>query len=322
MCGKVRELNLEHIIPQCLGSILEKRIYCIECNSNLGHELDTEVASYFGRYATMLKVKRKRGENQPFIIEDENTGLRLKFDGEKIYRVDPVVTKKNNEDGKIEEVEIIARSAEEREKIFKGIAKKHNINLALLVSDEVNHPPASTVHKFILGNEVLYRAIAKIAYGFASWKLPRGLVYSHSFFNIREYIKGKTKERLVSANYVHTDFMVDNHRPLHKIHISFDRGKSLVVAYVALFGTFRYTVLLSDIYRSDIEWPGIDYTFNPVSQKMVPANLIFKVPSLTKKQVVKPKDNPEYVTTCLEQGLTVIAQHTNGMLLNVDVEKI
>jgi len=320
MCGKLRELNLEHIIPQCLGGVLKKYIYCVECNSNLGQELDTEVSVRLGRYATLLNVKRARGENKPFTIEDENTGLNLKFDGKKFCRVDPVVTKKINKEGKLQGVEVIARSADERKKIFKGLAKKYNFDLALVVSDEVNHPPPSTVHEFVLGGEILYRAIAKVAFGFAAWKLPTEVITSNPFLRIRKYIRGEMKERLASANYAHTDFMVDNLRPLHKVHISFDRRIGLVIGYVALFGTFRYTVLLSDNYESDIEWPGIDYTFNPVSNREVQGNLIFRAPTLTRKQVVKPNQDPEKVRVCLERGLTVVAQHTNGKLLNVNVE--
>lgn len=320
MCGKIRKLNLEHIIPQCLGSPLEKRIYCVECNSNLGHELDVEIAERFGRYATLLKVKRKRGKNQEVIIEDDKSNLRVKFNGDRFCRVDPAVTKKKNKEGKIEEVEVLARSAKERDKIFRSLAKKHNFDLALVVSDEVEYPPPSTVNDLVLGGDTIYRAIAKIAYGFASWKLPRSVILSDSFKSIREYIKGTHSEKLVSANYEHTDFMTDNHRPLHKVYISFDRSKGTVVGYVALFGAFRYTVLLSDSFRSEIEWPGIDYTFNPVSQREVPANLVFRAPALTRKQVVSPSNKPERVRHCLERGLNIIAEHTNGMLKNVSVE--
>lgn len=320
MCGKVRELNLEHIIPQCLGSPLEKRIYCVECNSNLGHELDVEVSDRFGRYATLLKVKRKRGENQEIIIEDEESDLRVKFNGDRFCRVDPVVTKKKNEEGKIEEVVVLARSSKERDKIFRSLAKKHNFDIALVVNDEVEYPPPSTVHNIILGGDIIHRAIAKIAYGFASWKLPTSVMLSDSFKNAREYIKGRNSEVLVSANYEHTDFMTDNHRPLHKVYISFDRTNSIVIGYVALFGAFRYTVLLSDSFRSDIEWPGIDYTFNPVSQREVPANLVYRAPVLTRKQVVTPDDKPEKMRHCLERGLNIIAKHTNGALKNVRVE--
>ncbi len=320
MCSKIRELNLEHIIPQCLGSPLEKRIYCIQCNSTLGHELDVEISDRFGRYATLLKVKRKRGENQEIVIEDEETDMRLKFNGDRFCRVDPVVTKKKNKEGKIEEVEVLARSAVERDKIFMGLAKKHNFDLAFVVSDEVEYPPPSTVHDLVLGGDTLYRAIAKIAYGFASWKLPRSVILSASFKSIREYVIGNNSEKLVSVNYEHTDFMTDNHRPLHKVYISFDRSRDIVVGYVTLFGVFRYTVLLSDSFRSDIEWPGIDYTFNPVSQMEVPANLVFRAPTLTRKQVTRPNNKLENVRRCLERGLNVIAEHTNGKLKNVTVK--
>lgn len=320
MCGKVRELNLEHIIPQCLGSPLEKRIYCVECNSELGHELDVEIARRFGRYATILKVKRKRGKNQEFIIEDEENDLRVKFNGDRFCRVDPVVIKKKNKEGEIEEIEVLARTSKERDEIFSNLAKKHEFNIVLVVSDEVEYPPPATAHDLVFEGDTIYRAIAKIAYGFASWKLPSSVILTDSFEGIREYIKGNNRVKRVSANYEHTSFMTDNHRPLHKVYISFDRSNGIVVGFVALFGVFRYTVLLSDCYHSNIEWPSIDYTLNPVSQRLVPANLVFRAPVLSRKQVVSPNDKPEYVRHCLERGLNVIAEHTNGVLKNVSVE--
>ncbi|MEW7986487.1 MAG: HNH endonuclease [Candidatus Thiodiazotropha sp.] len=276
MCGKVRKLTLEHIIPQSLGSPLEKRIYCNDCNSNLGHELDAELAERFGLYATLLKVKRKRGKNQEIIIVDEESDLRLKFNGDRFCRLDPIVKTKKNKDGKIEEVEVVARSPNERDHIFMALARKHNFDISIVVSDEVEYPPPTNLRDLVFEGEIIYRAIAKIAYGFASWKLPTTLILSDSFESIRRYIKGRSSEKLVSANYMHTDFMTDNQRPLHKVYISFNRASGIIVGYVALFGVFRYTVLLSDSFNSYIEWPGIDYTFNPVTQREVPANLIFK----------------------------------------------
>ncbi len=322
ICCKRNNLNLEHIIPQCLGGVLKKRIYCTKCNSKLGRDVDIELAKNFGRYATLLNIGRERGINQPFKLVDENTGLSVKFDGTQFRRDKPVVNMTKSTDGKLEGVEIIARSEEELNEIFSKIAKKYNIDLSLVVFDQLEHEPPSSSHEFYLDNDSIHKAIAKIVYGFACWKLPKEIILSSSFDKIRSYLKNDLIEKLVSSNYddQYTGFMIDNLRPLHKIHLSINRSKKIIVGYVALFGTFRYTVLLSDTFESQIDWPAIDYTYNPVTQREVPANLNFTAPILTKEQVINPKQSKSNVLKALERGMEVISEHSDALLGGTIVE--
>ena len=322
LCGEEAELSEEHIIPQCLGGILKTKIYCDFCNRKLGHEVDVTLAANFGRYATLLNVKRERGENQPYNIFDENTGIDLQFNGERLIRVKPVVRLNKDRTGKLEGVEIIARSKEERDKIFRGIAKKYNIDLSLVAFDEPEYGPPSSSYNFCIENESICKAIAKITFGFACWKLPSELMLSDSFSRMRKYLLGENEDKLVSANYIDTRFMSDNIRPLHKIHLGFNRSENIIIGFVAIFGVFKYTVLISDNYSSDIEWPAIDYTFNPVTRKEVPARLTFSAPKLSRDEVVNPKHSEAMVAAALKNGLNMIASNTNVLKSGVKVERI
>lgn len=321
ICCKKKELSLEHIIPQCLGGTLKKRLYCTKCNSKLGHDIDVELARNFGRYATLINVGRERGKNQPFNVVDENSGLPLRFDGKKFSRTKPDIKKDKNSKGELEGIKITARSQQERNKIFCKIAKKYNIDLSLVFSEEVENPVSSSLDEFVLDNRSIHTAVAKIAYGFACWKLPNDIVLSASFSNIRKHLKGESEEQLVSSNYEHGDFMTDNIRPLHKIYLSFNRSDGLVIGYVALFGVFRYTVLLSDTYSSEVEWSGIDYTFHPISQQEVPTNLNFVAPKLKREQVINPIQRHEKILQALQRGMKVIAEHSGGVLEHTDVQR-
>lgn len=321
LCGNAAELSSEHIIPQCLGGILSAEIFCVACNSACGHAIDVELARQFGRYATLLQIGRERGQNQPFTIVSEDTGLRLRFDGEIIRREKPEVRIDKDASGRVKEVEVIARSEKELKSIFEGIAQKHNIDPTLGAFDCVEHPAPEASHEFVLDNPTIHRAIAKIAYGFACIKLPANLILAEPFNRIREFILGREAPPLVSSNYAHGDFMVDNIRPLHKIHLSLNRKDRLAIGYVALFGTFRYTVLLSESVDGEVEWPAIDYTYDPVTQHEVPANLRFQAPRLTKEDVVHPKQSRKQVLDSLQKGQQVLVEYSPA-LQEISVEAI
>lgn len=320
-CLNERELNREHIVPQCLGGTLTAKIYCEKCNSQLGHQVDAEVARSFGRYATLLNVARDRGINRPFNIVDDQTELRLRFDGEAFARSDPKVSIDRDATGQVSEFEVFARSEEELRKISSNILDKYNLEPSLVLFEEIDRLPPITSHEFVLDGQLIHRAIAKIAYGFACQRLPQEVIVSAAFDQIRSVITGASTDKIVSSNYVNGDFMTDNLRPLHKIVLQLNRGDQFIVGYVALFGTFRYTVLVADPYVSDLEWPIIDYTFNPVTQMEVPANINFLPPTITRDAVTNPRQSKRQVEEALQRGFNVLADHSQA-LLDADIETL
>lgn len=313
LCGLEKRLTREHIIPQCLGGTLEAELYCKECNETSGHEVDAELARQFGRYATLLQVARVRGVNQPFEFITDNGALKLRCDGKSIARANPIVRKEFNEEGRLKAAEVIARSEEELRAIFNGLAKRYGIDPTQGLFDMVENPPPTGYHDFELDNPLIHRAIGKVAYGFACVRLPSDIVLSAAFEPMREFILGRRAERLASSNYRHGDFMVDGHRPLHKIHMSLNRDARILIGYVALFGTFRYTVLLSEELTSDLEWRGLDYTYNPVTERDVEGNDNFAAPLLTREEVVTPRNARAEVLTALQRGQEIIAEHSAAL---------
>lgn len=279
----------------------------MSCNNASGHAIDIALARQFGRYATLLQLGRERGLNQPFSISSDETGLKLRFDGERISRENPVVRIDKDDAGRVKEIEVIARSEKELNLIFASIARKYNIDPNLMESECINYPAPESSHEFVLDTPEIHRAVAKIVYSFACMRLPPATIFDQSFNNIREFIKG-IGGPFVSSNYAHGDFMVDNLRPLHKIFLSLDRQERLVVGYVALFGTFRYTVLLSDSADSDVEWPAIDYTYDPVTQREIPVNLQFQAPRIRKEDVIHPKQSVEKVLASLQKGQQMLVE--------------
>lgn len=321
LCRRMGELSSEHIIPQCLGGVVSERLYCARCNSTSGHEIDAELAKQFGRYATLLGIRRERGRNQPTSVVCEDSGLRLTFDGKTLARETPVVRIDKDDAGRVLAFEIAGRSREECESILGGICRKYSIDPALAKSERIEQPAQEVSDEIVIDNQAIRRAIAKIAYGFASSRLPAKLILAESFSPIRDFVLGKAEVSLASPNFVHGEFMLDNTRPLHKVHISLNRRDRLVAGYVALFGTFRYTVLLSGSLNSEVEWPAIDYTYDPVSQRDVPMNLNFRAPHLNRDQVLHPKQSCQQVGDALQRGMDMMQGYIAG-LEEVSIEMV
>lgn len=197
--------------------------------------------------------------------------------------------------------------------ITNSIAKRYGVDPATFTCDEVYNNPPSTTQTLDFKNEVILRGIAKIAYTYACAKLPSEWILSSSFDAVRDYISGRGTERLASANYLHTEFMVDDLRPLHRIHIALNRLDGLVFGYVLLFGCFRYTVLLAEGLSCNIEWPAVGYVFDPIRRIEGAINHLLKVPNLTAEQALKPRDTVEGITAALQRGFDIIVSHSEGL---------
>jgi len=122
----------------------------------------------------------------------------------------------------------------------------------------------------------------------------------------------KSNENMACANFIHTQFMSDYIRPLHKIHLSFNRNDSIVVGYVSLFGLYRFTVLLSDNFSSVIELSDLDYTFDPVRLQEVYGNNKFRAPLLTKEDILHPKQSKSFVQEEINKAQKVIESYVEN----------
>ncbi len=178
-----------------------------------------------------------------------------------------------------------------------------------------------TKKDLVIDNSLIRRAVSKIAYGLISVKLPSASVLSSSFDDIRSYIRFGSEKDLATANFPYTEFMTDYTRPLHKIHVSLNRRRNLVIGFVCIFGTYRYTVLLSKDYKSAFEWPGLDYTFNPVTSKEIYGDPNFRAPELEINEVLSPKQSKQLVLGELTMGHKILESYRDDyQFLKIEAE--
>lgn len=312
VCKEPRSLTVEHIIPQAIGGTLKARLYCKECNGTFGHALDDEISKQFGWVGTLLNIKRERGKSQPYEVKELKSGTALLFDGKSLKRKSPVVKIASKDGKKLDFADVTARSERELREICASIQRHYKVPADVQPFQDIHPGPTDAEREMTIDNALLRRAVSKIAYGFVCIKLHQHIIFSSVFEAVRQYVKVEEHPSLACANFVHTGFMTDHIRPLHKVHVALNRSQRLLVGYVSLFGIYRFTVLLAENFESELEWPGLDYTFDPVSRKQVVGNDNFRAPQLTKENVLHPKQSKNLVQTELNRGCKVIENYVDN----------
>lgn len=305
LCSEARSLTTEHIIPQSLGGKLKANIYCKECNNTLGHSVDAELIRHFGFVYSLLCQGIGQEKASKFEVSEVQTGTKLVYHDGLLVRKNPIVNI-DVKDGKLASVDITARTKAELERIVRSVETKYGISGGVTTFHEPRPGPTSTEHSIVVSNPKIRRAIAKIAYGFLCTKIPYNTLISQHFDSIRKYIMFDSECKLASVNYAHTNFLTDYTRPLHKIHVALNSRDRIVLAFVSIFGVFRFTVLLAENYDSVLEWPGLDYTYDPVTKMIVVGNDNFRAPQLSKRDILNPHHTKKMVMEELRRGLEVL----------------
>lgn len=312
VCAKSRPLTVEHIIPQAIGGKLKARLYCKKCNETFGECLDDEVSKQFGWIGTLLNIKRERGETQPYEVAEVESGTKLLFDGKSLKRKSPIVKVSSKDGKKLDFADVTARSEQELKKICSSIQKRYDVPGGMKTFQDAHPGPTDTEHVTMIDTILLRRAVSKISYGFLCTKLPETVIFSPPFEAIRQYMRYGGESALASANFVDTGFMVDGVRPIHKIHVALNRSDNLLMGFVCLFGVYRFTILLAEGFRSELEWPDLDHTLDPVSGRQVVGNDHFRAPRLTKENIIHPKQSQMLVETELDKGHKVIGSYVSN----------
>lgn len=311
-CMEPKTLTEEHVIPQAFGGRLKANLYCEFCNNNFGKGIDAEITKQFGNIATILKIKRERGKPQPFEVVDVDKGINLVFDGETFSRKDPIVKIEPGADGKtLKFADITARSKKELENICGSIQERYEVPGEIKTFQDVHTGPTDTKYEIMIDNTLIRRAVTKIAYSLLCIKVPKDITFSLAFEDVRAYIKDGIGSDIACANFVHTQFMTDYIRPLHKIHIALNRNEKIIAGYVSIFSIYRFTVLLADKFVSKFEWPGLDYTFDPVHRQEVFGNEMFRAPAVT-RNILHPKQSKKFVQNELNKGQKVIESYVDN----------
>jgi hypothetical protein len=72
--------------------------------------------------------------------------------------------------------------------------------------------------------------------------------------------------------------------------------------------------LLAEGIKTELEWPGLDYTFDPTRRKQVVDNDNFRAPQLTKENMLHPRQCKAFVQAELDKGHKVIASYVENFL--------
>jgi len=311
-CTEPRLLTVEHVIPQAIGGRLKAKLYCKVCNDAFGDGIDDEISKQFGWIGTLLNIKRERGKAQPYEVKELKSGTTLLLDGKSMKRKNPVVKVASKGGKKLDFADVTARSEQELKKICTSIQRRYDVLGGMKSFQDVHQGPTEAERVMMIDNALLRRAVSKIAYGFTCIKLPESVIFSSAFEAVRKYIKASDKPALACANFVHTGFMTDDVRPIHKIHVALNRNRGLLVGYVSLFGIYRFTVLLAEGFNSELEWPGLDYTFDPVRREQVVGNDNFRAPLLTKENILHPRQSKEFIQAELDKGHKVVGNYVDN----------
>lgn len=317
-CCESKVLTEEHIIPQSLGGKLSAWIYCKDCNDKFGRGIDAELVNNFRYFPTALKVDRKRGKSQRYDVYFPQKDIELTCNGREFKRKKPIVKIRKDGD-KVEYVEIIARSGDELDKITLEIKRKYSLDHEFENKNETIAGPIEVEREFIFDNSLIRRAVSKIVYSLICIKIPDQHVFSSSFDDIRSYIRFGADEDFASANFRNTNFMSDNVRPLHKIHISFNKPNKLVIGFICLFGIFKYTTLLSKEFNSLIDLADLDYTFDPTTGKEICTKANFMAPKIGINDILFPKHSKKLVINELMKGHKILENYIEGhQLLEIE----
>ena len=313
-CKEESRLIRGHIIPNAIGGRLKARLLCEDCDVRKCHQIDAALVDQLRPFATILNVRRERGENQPFRVTQVETGTEFDIGPQDdVRRARPEVREEFDHNGRIILVDVTARSEEELEDIIHGFEGKHGI-LAPEFEISVNQTLLGLVERTdTVGGRLSMRSVAKSSYLLLAHLAPAEKVLSEAFDPIRGYIFEDSGERMVSFNYVHTGFMIDRRRLLHHIAIHFDSRRRNVVAYVQLFGTYRFSVLLAKTCPWEIAISDLTYCLDPVTGQEVPLNLGFLAPDITAEEALSPIQSTELMDSEVEKGCRTLENYSNAI---------
>lgn len=239
----------EHILLNSIGGKLKsKELLCKICNSKFGEKNDSELAKQLSFLSTFLNIQRERGEHPTFKGATTKSGeeIHLLSGGKPYYSKPTVETITNNNETVIN---ISARNDKELKQIANGLAKKYpqvsadDIILNATHKAEYLKEPIKVTQT--IGGDVALNAISKIGINYFVYKVKD---YESISFII-ETLKNETKNDLCKHYYPDKLYKKEPKEICHIIHIESNKRNKNIIAYVELYSSYSFIVLLSDSYN-------------------------------------------------------------------------
>lgn len=240
----------EHILLNAIGGRLKSdKLLCKDCNSKFGHEADTELARQLLFLSSYLNIKREKGSN-PII-----KGAKSK-DGKTYNLINgftPVLSKPTIESKTKEGITnytINARNEQDLINMLKRIQKKEpkfDIELAkknAIRREEYLSEPISV--DLNIGGDLAFKSLVKIAVNYYIFSRNEKDEVNHLF----NYLKGLEELKIGKHYYPENSIYIQEEKEvIHLIHLVGDKNRNLLYAFIELFSSYSFIILLSTEYQ-------------------------------------------------------------------------
>ena len=272
------ELSEEHIIPNVLcGRLKSKNLICKNCNSWLGENIDSAFDGVYSQITHLFKIKRERGNGQPFIATDakNNTKYRILNDGTYELanvacqtcksdkngfelRFEAPIDKKRlkNAIGK----ELAAKKEElsklglDYKKTIKDAQENIDKNWNIISTNTLEFKPDRLSFQGVYGGKNVALGILKIAYLFFKEIKPDIEIDDDAIIDLLKNKSESIFDKCLFYNLETPLFEEISDGISHFIYVEGGYGK--IIAYIKLFSITPYVCILKENYY------GADFNFS------------------------------------------------------------
>lgn len=255
----------EHIILNAIGGTLKpKTLICKQCNSQLGNEIDSELANQLNFISNMLNIERDRKPVPNIELKSITTGIPilLRPGGKPVMKIPQV-----NEDNK-KNIFIKVPNIKQAKKVLNGLKRKRTkIDISKALSEfttEKRYLDEEYRLNIVIGGDKAFRSICKMAVNLYMLKDGSRKYIKH----LIPYILGNEESNCVQYYYDNPNIISKtNNEVLHSIIINGNKEEKLLSAYIELFNFYKFVVLFNDKY--DGNNINISYYFDVLQRKEI-----------------------------------------------------
>lgn len=290
MCGvqlDAANQSEEHIIPNALGGVLTStNLICKQCNSTFGSGCDASLANDLKLFSNFLNIKRDRGTNQPIVGTTPTTSYKIEPGGKPAI-VKPTIHVEETKQGKA--IHIEARDTKQTRQILEGLKRNHpeiDVDKALSQVQEGRRYLDEFVKlQFVFSGRDSLRSIAKMAYLLLKHKHS---TIAGDYSRIVAFIKNELDYRDIFFYYPQTDIVSKpTDAILHSIVVKSYPAEKLLVAFVELYNSLSFIVVLASDFPDDFQ---TSYVFDVLNRVEV-QNPTFNFPAINVAQLNDLFDN-------------------------------
>ena len=258
----------EHIILNSIGGRLKSSsLICNKCAPHFDG-IDAALGKQLNIIGLVLDIKRDRGKNPYTKAKIVSTGKEVSLiSGGKIVPIQPTIDVRY--DGDNVYLSVSTRDENQMREALIGLKRNHPwIDVQELMSNAIKRQEfidSPLKYQLTFGGDEAFRAICKMATSFYIYKGGERNHISHLIPYIKDGQLNNTVWHYYPENI--TNYNSENIKVLHTLFVVGNPSEKILYAYIELFSTFKFIVLLSDHYTGK-EYQEF-YSFDVIGQKIM-----------------------------------------------------